>query len=425
MNYKKEIIESTKIGEKYIRVKHPSGCTVCLYPMEGYSTAYAIFGVKYGSLDYAFKTDKDKDFITVPEGTAHFLEHKMFECKEYNAFERYSKTGAYANAFTGFDATTYLFSCSQKFEENLEILLNCVQEPYFTDETVAKEQGIIGQEIDMYRDDPSWKVFFNGLQAVYHSNPVRKDIVGTSESIAEIDKDLLYRCYNTFYNLNNTVLAIAGSFDADKTLEICDRLLKRSPDLKLERVIPDEPYEVREKSVTAKLSCARPIFNIMYKFPKMTAEETIRNHNIYNLLFETCLGRSSHFFTEMYEQGLINNSFNAAVSCGRGFFLGVVDGESNEPAMVKDRVNSELKRLKTDFPDRQVFENTKKRFYGSMISSFGSASYIANALLSSEMNGRTMFNAINIIAEASYDDITEALDRLDIDNCSFSVVEPV
>ncbi|MCM1487716.1 MAG: insulinase family protein [Firmicutes bacterium] len=424
MDYKKEIIESPKIGEKYIRIKHPCGCTVCLYPMEGFSTAQAMLGVNFGSVDAAFKTDGDSDFVTVPDGTAHYLEHKMFECKEYNAFEQYSKTGAYANAFTSFDKTTYIFSCSQDFEKNLEILLNTVQEPYFTDETVAKEQGIIGQEIDMYRDDPSWRVFFNCLQAVYYNNPVRLDIAGTAESIARIDKDLLYRCYGAFYDLNNTVLAIAGNFNADKALEICDRLLKKSPPVRLERFVPDEPYEVREKSVTEKLSCAKPLFYIMYKFPAMTAEEAAHSSIVYSLLFFVCLGATSSFYTEMYEQGLINASFNIGIHSGRGFFAVSINGESDEPAMVKDRVNSELKRLKTDLPSREDFENVKKSFYGSMIGGFGSVSGVANALLNSEMNGLSLFDSINITAGITYDDIVEALNKMDIDNCSISVVEP-
>ena len=425
MNYKREIVENPKIGEKYIRIKHPSGCIICLYPMESYSSAYALFGTNYGSVDTTFKTDEDDDFIVVPEGIAHYLEHKLFENDECDAFELYAKTGANANAFTSFDKTAYLFSCSQKFEENLEILLGFVQEPYFTDETVQKEQGIIGQEIKMYQDDPGWRVFFNGLQAVYHNNPVRIDIAGTVESIAKINKELLYRCYNTFYNLNNMVLSIAGNFDVDKTLEICDRLLKSTPDHKLEKIIPDEPYEVKEKSITTKLSCSQPMFNIMYKFPKMTTKEAARAYIVYNNLLETCLGRTSKFYTELYEQGLINDTFNVGVFNGRGFFVGVIDGESKEPQIVMDRVNSELKRLRTDKPDRQEFENIKKRTYGELLASFNSVESVASSLLSSEMAGLSIFEYITIAAEVTYEDIIKALEDMDIDNSCISVVEPI
>lgn len=421
----KTVIKNSKIGEKYIRIKHPSGCTICLCPMEGYSSAFALFGTNYGSVDTTFKTDEDKDFVTVPAGIAHYLEHKLFENDDCDAFKLFAATGANANAFTSFDKTAYLFSCSQKFEENLEILLNFVQEPYFTDETVQKEQGIIGQEIKMYQDDPGWRVFFNALQALYHNNPVRIDIAGTVESIAEINKELLYRCYNAFYNLNNMVLSIAGSFDPDKALEICDRLLKSSPDHKLEKIIPEEPYEVKEKSVTMKLSCSQPIFNIMYKFPQMPPKEAARAYIVYNILFEACLGRTSAFYTDMYEQGLINETFNVGVFNGRGFFAGVIDGESKEPAILMDKINTELKRLKTDLPDRTEYENIKKRTYGELLSGFNSVESVASAMMSSEMLGLSLFEYIDIAAAVTYDDITEALKRLDVDNSCISIVEPV
>lgn len=420
-----EIIKNSKIGEKYTRIKHPSGCTICLCHMEGYSSAYVLFGTNYGSVDTTFKTDEDKDFVTVPAGIAHYLEHKLFENDDCDAFKLFAATGANANAFTSFDKTAYLFSCSQKFEENLEILLNFVQEPYFTDETVQKEQGIIGQEIKMYQDDPGWRVFFNALQALYHNNPVRIDIAGTVESIAEINKELLYRCYNAFYNLNNMVLSIAGSFDPDKALEICDRLLKSSPDHKLEKIIPEEPPEVREKSVTIKLSCSQPIFNIMYKFPQMTPKEAAKAYIVYNNLFETCLGRTSAFYTDMYEQGLINETFNVGVFNGRGFFAGVIDGESKEPAILMDKINTELKRLKTDLPDRTEYENIKKRTYGELLSGFNSVESVATAMMSSEMLGLSLFEYIDIAAAVTYEDIVDALQRLDVDNSCISVVEPV
>ena len=273
-----EKITNARIKEEYLRIKHKSGATILLYPMKGYSTAYALFATKYGSVDTTFKTNEDPDFVTVPEGIAHYLEHKLFENDECDAFDLYAKTGANANAYTSFDKTAYLFSCSQKFEENLRILLGFVQEPYFTDATVAKEQGIIGQEIRMYEDDTGWRVFFNCLQAMYEKNPVRIDIAGTIESIAKIDKDLLYRCYNTFYNLNNMVIAVAGNFDVDKTLEICDELLKPSEDHGLQVIVPDEPLTVHEKRNVQKLSCAIPLFNIGWKFPAYSGKEQLEKY---------------------------------------------------------------------------------------------------------------------------------------------------
>lgn len=424
MDYKKEIIENAKIGEKYIRVKHSSGCTVCLYPMEKFSSVYAMFGTKYGSVDTTFKTDEDEDFITVPEGIAHYLEHKLFESEDCDAFAEFAKTGANTNAYTSFDNTVYLFSCTQNFEENLEILLKFVQNPHFTDENVEKERGIIEQEINMYQDDPSWRVFFNCLQAVYYNNPIRISIAGSTESIAKINKELLYRCYNTFYNLNNMVISIAGNFNVDKALEICDKYLKPSKDHKLEKILPDEPYEVKEKSVTIKLPCSQPLFSIMYKFSKMTSRESQKAYITYTILLETCLGCTSSFYTEMYKQGLINETFNVGVSYCRGVFLCVIDGESKEPFILKEKINSELKRLRTELPNREEFENIKKRTYGGFLYYFENVSSNAASMFNAEMLGISVFDSIDIVSELTYEDILEALNKFDIDNCSISVVEP-
>ena len=213
----KTIIRSERLGIEVCRIKHDSGLTMLLCPMEGFSTAYAAFTTKLGSVDTRFKTQDDADFVDVPEGVAHFLEHKMFENEEGDAFARYAKTGASANAFTSFDRTSYLFACTDRFSESLEILLDFVRRPYFTEASVQKEQGIIGQEIRMYDDSGDWRVMFNLLGALYHNHPVRIDIAGTVESIVQIDHELLYRCHRTFYHLNNMVLCVAGNFTVEQT----------------------------------------------------------------------------------------------------------------------------------------------------------------------------------------------------------------
>ena len=190
---KREFFES-EIGESCVKAVHPSGLKIYILEKPQYNSAYAVFGTKYGSIDTCFSANGEK--LTVPEGIAHFLEHKLFESEEQDAFTRFAATGAYANAFTSFDRTCYLFSCADEFYENLDILLDFVQSPYFTEKTVEKEQGIIGQEIRMYDDSPSWRVMFNMLMAMYHNHPVRIDIAGTVDSIAKIDYKLLYKCYN-------------------------------------------------------------------------------------------------------------------------------------------------------------------------------------------------------------------------------------
>lgn len=250
-------IHSTLLDDSYYRIDHPSGLTILVMPKAGYSSAYALFGTKYGSIDTRFKRSDEADFTEVPEGIAHFLEHKLFESEDLDAFARYAKTGASANAYTSFERTCYLFSCAGNFKASLEILLDFVQSPYFTEQTVQKEQGIIGQEIRMYQDEPNWQVMFNCLRALYKVHPVRIDIAGTIDSISHITADLLYRCYRTFYNLHNMALAVAGNVTVNEVLEVADRLLKPADALSIERNFPDEPAKPCSPLSSKRLMWAR------------------------------------------------------------------------------------------------------------------------------------------------------------------------
>ncbi len=421
----KEIITCERLREQYVRIRHKSGCTVCLYPMPKYSTAYAVFGTKYGSVDTVFRTAADPDYVTVPEGIAHYLEHKLFENDECDALELFAKTGATANAFTTFDCTAYLFSCSQNFSENLRILLNFVQEPYFTEESIEKERGIITQEIKMYLDDPGTRVFYNCLEALYFHNPVRIDIAGTPESIQKIDKKLLYRCYDTFYNPNNMVLSIAGNFDPEEALRICDELLKPKEDPKLSVLIPDEPDEVREKYVVRQLPCAVPLFQLGFKIPlPKTEKEQYRQNILYNLLLETALGNVSGFYSRFYDEGLINDSFGTGVFFGRGFFVPILCGESRSPERVRDEAIRELERCKKEGLSRKDFETVKKMTYGSLVGSLANFESVAKAAMRSEFVGLDLFVSIEITAQATYEDVMELLQNFNLENHSLSVIEP-
>ena len=253
-------IKSEILGEKYFEVDHKSGLKIFIMPKENYSSSYAVFGTKYGSIDTKFKRSDSDEWITVPEGIAHFLEHKLFENEDLDAFARYAKTGASANAYTSFDKTCYLFQCSGNFEASLEILLDFVTHPYFTKETVEKEQGIIGQEITMYYDVAGWMSTFNLLRCLYKNHPVRIDIAGTVESIAQITDRLLYDCYNTFYNLNNMCLAVVGDVTPEQVLAVCDKMLEKAEPLSIERSFDDEPREIVESYAEYNLAMSMPVF---------------------------------------------------------------------------------------------------------------------------------------------------------------------
>jgi predicted Zn-dependent peptidase len=433
MKNSEQIIKNTRVNEQYTRIKHSSGVTICLCPMKGFSSVYALFGTKYGSVDTIFSTAAErtagKAESEVPAGIAHFLEHKLFENEDCDVFKLYAETGANANAYTSFDKTAYLFLCSQNFGKNLEILLKFVQEPYFTDETVQKEQGIIAQEIKMYDDSPDWKVFFNCLEAAYHNNPVRINIAGTVDTIAQIDKDLLYRCYNTFYNLNNMVISIAGSFDPIEALDICDRLLKPNTDISLQTAIPDEPRAVREKIVREKLPCGIPLFMTAFKLPNEYSAD-VKNYVHYNILLETALGKTSRFYLESYESGLINETFSVSVFNGRGFFLCVADGEAREPEKVYAAIKAELKRLKSEGLCENDFNRIKKQTYGELIGGLNTAEAMASHMMNAEFEGLCegedclgMYATIEATATVAFSDITKILAEFDEENSCLSIVE--
>jgi predicted Zn-dependent peptidase len=424
MNREMEVIRCEQAGESCLHIKHPSGLEIYIMEMEGYHSAHALFGTRYGSVNTRFRLNGEKDYAEVPEGIAHFLEHKLFENEDCDAFEQYARTGASANAYTSFDRTCYLFSCSENFNASLEILLSFVQNPYFTEQSVAKEQGIIGQEIRMCDDDPGWRVFFNMLRGMYRSHPVRIDIAGTEKSIAQIDAELLYRCYNTFYNLHNMVLSVAGNVKAEEVLEICDRLLRPCENQGLELVFPEEPYAVPEASVSETLPVGTPIFNLGFKLHPRNGAALCRAELTANMLMQVLLGPSSDLYRELTEAGLINSEFGVeAPFTGEGYFALVCGGESRDPETVRDRILATVDRAKQDGFDRESFELTKRVQYGSMIRSFNNVEANATEMLDAFMSGTKPFEDIAILADITYEDaLTFLREELNTDNVTLSVV---
>ena len=264
---KNKFYKNRIINEEVISAKLDSGLDVLLIPKKGYIKKYAIFSTKYGSNDNKFIPINENDVIQVPEGIAHFLEHKLFEEPEGNIFDEFSKLGTNVNAFTNFNQTSYLFSCTDNFCESLELLIKFVQNPYFTDENVEKEKGIIAQEIKMYEDNPGWRVFFNALKGMYFEHPVKIDIAGTIESIQNIDKETLYKCYNTFYNPKNMVLVTVGDISFDNVIEVVNKVERKGleSEEKIIRLFPEEKKGVLEKYVEESLITSMPLLAIGFK----------------------------------------------------------------------------------------------------------------------------------------------------------------
>lgn len=423
---KKTVVQSPRIHEQYIRMEHESGLTILLYPMKGFSTAYALFGTKYGSVDNCFKTGDDADFVTVPDGIAHFLEHKLFESEDGDAFTLFAKTGAEANAFTSFDKTCYLFSCADNFEESLKALVTFVQAPYFTQQTVEKEKGIIGQEIRMYEDLPSWRVMFNLLEGLYVNNAVKVDIAGTVESIAKIDADLLYRCYHTFYNLSNMVIAVAGNFDPETAENIIVDGLKESKPVSIERKGYDEPREANKKEVVQNLDVAIPLFYFGYKVePADGAMDGLKQQIELEILLDVLAGPTSDFYNEMYREGLLNANFGTEVFGGRGFLATMLGGESKDPRAVLAAFNKMIAEKKQSGLSEEDFLSCRNALYGKALKGINDAENTATAMLSYEMMDVGLFDMMEVIADTAFSDVEKRF-ASDFDEVcqSLSIVYP-
>lgn len=417
-------IKNELLNDSYYEIDHSSGYKIFVYPKENYSSSYAIFGTKYGSIDTCFKVEGQENFTEIPEGIAHFLEHKLFESEELDAFARYAKTGASANAYTSFDKTCYLFSCTDNFEESLEILFDFVQNPYFTEQTVQKEQGIIGQEIRMYEDEPGWESLFVLLRSMYHNHPVRIDIAGTVESISHITADLLYECYNTFYNPANMALAVAGNVTVEQVLRVADKMLKANKSRKIERKFQEEPATVVEKIAVKNLPVSMPIFAIGFKEDIKTPCRTLKESIVSNMLLDIIAGKTSSLYEKLLNEGFINTTFDTEYFEGYGYSAHIFTGESYEYEKVRECINEELERVIRDGVNEDDFDRIKKKHYGNFIMNFNDIDSISNSLIGAYFNGDGLFQQLEVLESITVEDVNNRLrNAINIENSSMSVIK--
>lgn len=425
-----EKITDALIGESYYRIDHPSGLTIFLYPKEDFSKTYAIFGAKFGSIDRQFAVNGGERMV-LPDGIAHFLEHKLFEDEDGDAFEKYAKTGASANAFTSFDKTAYLFSCTDELIPSLRILLNFVQSPYFTEESVAKEQGIIGQEIGMYDDDPSWQVLFGLLRALYHEHPLKIDIAGTVESIAAITPEVLHTCYQAFYHLSNMALCLCGRLgDVDALAAEIDACLKETKPLRIERFSVEEPDRIVIPRVEKKLSVSVPLFTFGYKEKAADlasdAKTRAADELITQMLNEILAGQSSDFYEQMYQKGWLNQTFASEYMASRGYGVNMFSGESENPDALFAAFRDNVKAYRERGIDPADVERARKIVYARLVREFNSVENLANTQLSCYFMGVDLFDYLHIAKEITVEHVRERFASLfDEDMLALSVVTPV
>lgn len=417
------IHESKELRERLHEIDHSSGLKIFVMPKANYKSTYAVFGTKYGSIDTCFKRSDQKEYTRVPEGIAHFLEHKLFESEELDAFTRYAETGASANAFTSFDKTCYLFQCSDRFADSLKILLDFVTHPYFTKETVEKEQGIIGQEITMYYDVPGWMSTFNLLRCLYKNHPVRIDIAGTVESISQITDKLLYDCYHTFYNLNNMALAVVGNVTPEEVIKVCDEMLKKSEDVTIERVFDEEPRDIVKSHEEYHIAVSMPVFSFGYKEACKTPQRTVQETVEMEILLEILAGETSNLYSALFEKGLINSTFSKEYFTGNGYEAVIFEGESTDAKTVAQAIKEEVARLRKEGISDQAFESARRSLYGREIMSYNVTDDVANAVIGCYFAGYSIFDPLEVYKNVKKEDVEKLLsEKLDEKYSALSVV---
>lgn len=428
MEFEKKYNEKT--DEVIYYTKHQSGLDIYVMPKKGYSNSYAIFGTKYGSVDSEFIVPGEKEITKVPNGIAHYLEHKMFDQPDgSNVFDKFSKYGANANAFTSFNVTAYLFSAASNVYENLETLLNYVQSPYFTEESVQKEQGIIGQEIKMYDDSPTWRVFFNFLECLYHNHPVKLAIAGDVESISKITSDYLYKCYNTFYNLSNMTLIVIGDVDKDKALETINKnILKNEPfNEEIKRIYPDEPLTVAKSRAEQKLSVAVPLFMLGFKDTDVgyDGEKLLKKKIEIDILLKMIFAKGAPLYESLYEQGLINDKFSCEYSMQKDYAYTVIEGESKNPQKVYDEIIKEIERIYSDGLLKEDFERVKKVIWGNYIRSHNDIEDYAHTFLTLSFLNIDYSEYYNVYKDITFEAVQNRFKQHFVkENSALSVINP-
>ncbi|SEQ56344.1 Predicted Zn-dependent peptidase [Virgibacillus subterraneus] len=385
-----------------------NGLTVFLLPKTEMSKTYGVFSTNYGSIDQTFVPINGSEEITVPEGVAHFLEHKMFEKEDRDVFEDFSKQGASPNAYTSFTKTAYLFAATNYIEKNVETLLNFVQDPYFSEESVEKEKGIIAQEIEMYNDQPDWQSFTGTLRSMFHNHPVKVDIAGTVDSINSITKDDLYTCYNTFYHPENMTLFIAGNFDAESMMDLIQSNQDSKDFAKLDaikREFPEEPKDVamKENKIVMPVSIAKCTIGIKESSGELSKQDFLERDLLQSMIIDFYFSKSGAFYQKLYEENLIDSSFSFETNLEKNFGYSFIGGNTDNPNQFVERVKELLKSTNDATFTKEEVDRMKKKKVGQLLRAMNSLEFIANKYIHYHTIGIDLFELIPSIQSLTAD----------------------
>lgn len=391
-----------------------NGLEVTLLPKLDFHKTYGLFTTNYGSIDNDFVPLGQENFTKVPDGIAHFLEHKLFEKEDEDVFQKFGKQGASSNAFTSFTRTSYLFSSTDSTLKNIQTLLDFVQDPYFTEESVNKEKGIIAQEIRMYQDDPNWRLYFGILNNLYPKHPLHIDIAGTEESIAQITAEDLYLCYNTFYHPSNMNLFIVGNLEPEQLMTFIKENQAQKefvPSQSIKRRFPIETSNEIIKEDRIELSVSRPKAIVGLKGLDTIPEdgfERLKYQTSLQLLLHLLFGDTSESYLEMYNDGLIDDSFSYEFTLDRSFHFADFSTDTNEPERFANQmINLILKSKDSPELNERNLNLAKRKMMGQHLQSLDSLEYIANQFSSMKFGETTLFDFAEVIDSIELNDLLE------------------
>ena len=415
-----------RVGETLYHEVLENGLHVYVDPKPEFGKYFAFFATNYGGMDVRFQLDGQ--WHDTPEGVAHFLEHKMFDTEDGNALQDLAANGASPNAFTSNAITGYYFECTEGFEQNLNTLLSFVSIPWFTPESVDKEQGIIGQEIRMVEDDPNWRVYMNLTRCLYQNHAIRTSVIGTQESIAQITDQTLYACHKAFYAPSNMVLCVAGNVDPEQVVQAARNILPndRAPEIGRDHG-GEEPATAAQQRAELEMEVSTPMFLVGFKAdtPPEDGEGKLRQALAGELAYEALMGTSSALYSELYEKGLINKSFSGGYEDYPGCGFLVAGGESSDPDAVRDTVLAAAARMAEEGIDAGLWNRLKKAAYGSRVRSLNSFENICVELAQAHFAGQDYFAFPEVYDKIEKTDVEEIIRRwVTEERAALSIIKP-
>ena len=420
-----QIIENLQVKEKLYIEKLENGLTVMIIPKTGIRKKYVMWATHYGSIDNKFVIPGEEKATEVPDGIAHFLEHKMFEQENgTNSLDVLTALGVNANAYTTTNYTTYLFEATDNFYKALDELMDYVQHPYFTDENVEKEKGIIAQEINMYNDYPDWEVYMNALKCMYKNNPIIIDIAGTVESIQKIDKDILYKCYNTFYNPSNMLMCFCGDFNPEDLIkEVKNRLVEKKPQGEIKRIYQEEPANIVEKRKEQTMEVSMPLFVIGIK-DKLEKENIVKKHIAIEILLNMLIGKSSDLYKDLYQEELLISEPFVEYEFGEDYAHVAISGVSKDPDKILEKLLEQINKMKKEGIKEENFNRIRNMLYGNAVKEFNSVSDIARMFVTDYFKGINSFDYLETYKQITMEYAKQVLeDTFKDENTVISIIK--